>query len=99
MPFGLTNTPATFQHYMYTALVGLVDIVYVVYLDDILIYSHDEKDHKDYIRTVLDRLRKYNLFIKPSKCYLYIDTMEFLRFRILLGGVCMEEDRVATIRD
>jgi hypothetical protein len=39
MPFGLYNTLATFQAYINRALVGLVDIYYMVYLDDILIYS------------------------------------------------------------
>jgi len=39
MPFGLTNTPATFQAYINRALRGLVDNFYIVYLNDILIFS------------------------------------------------------------
>ena len=38
LPFGLTNTPVTFQLYIHKALRGLVDNTYIVYLDDILIY-------------------------------------------------------------
>ena len=39
MPFGLTNAPATFQAYINRALAGLVDIICIVYLNDILIFS------------------------------------------------------------
>jgi hypothetical protein len=44
MPFGLTNTPATFQAYMNRTLAGLLDNVCVVYLNDILIYTHSENE-------------------------------------------------------
>jgi hypothetical protein len=42
MPFGLANMPTTFQLYIYRALGGLVDRIYVVYLDNILIYLEDK---------------------------------------------------------
>ena len=42
MPFRLANAPITFQSYIYRALGGLVDCIYVVYLDDILIYLEDK---------------------------------------------------------
>jgi hypothetical protein len=45
MPFSLCNILATFQAYINRALVGLVDIYYVVYLDDILIYSDIRKQY------------------------------------------------------
>ena len=38
MPFGLANMPVIFQLYIYKALEGLVDYIYIIYLDDILIY-------------------------------------------------------------
>ena len=42
MPFGLANALVIFQLYIYRALGGLVDRIYVVYLDDILIYLEDK---------------------------------------------------------
>jgi hypothetical protein len=62
MPFGLTNTPVTFQAYINRALAGLVDIYYVVYLDDILVYSDTREQYVRDLRTVLERLRKFALY-------------------------------------
>ena len=68
MPFGLTNAPAQFQAYINHALVGLIDVTCIVYLDDILIYSNTEEDHIQHVGEVLQRLREAKLYIKLSKC-------------------------------
>ena len=41
MPFNLVNAPATFQIYINKILINLIDITYVVYLNDILIYNFE----------------------------------------------------------
>jgi hypothetical protein len=38
MPFRLSNIPAIFQAYINYILVSLINIIYIVYLDNILIY-------------------------------------------------------------
>jgi hypothetical protein len=53
MPFGLTNVLVTFQAYIYKALSYLINSICIMYLDDILIYSKIEKEHKTYIKIVL----------------------------------------------
>ena len=47
MPFGLTNTPATFQAYLDNCLRPYIDNFAVCYLDDILIYSNNEEEHEE----------------------------------------------------
>jgi len=42
MPFGLANAPIIFQLYIYRALGGLVNRIYIIYLDNILIYLEDK---------------------------------------------------------
>ena len=39
MPFGLSNTPANFQGYINKILPKKLDVFFIVYLDDILIYT------------------------------------------------------------
>ena len=56
MPFGLTNAPAIFQHMMNDIFREILDNFVVCYLDDILIYSKDIKQHEEHVRLVLDKL-------------------------------------------
>ena len=53
MPFGLTNAPASFQRFMNDIFSDLLDVNVTIYLDDILIYSDDPKEHKAHVREVL----------------------------------------------
>ena len=41
MSFNLVNASITFQAYINKVLINLINIIYVVYLDDILIYNVD----------------------------------------------------------
>ena len=99
MPFGLANAPATFQAYISQALVGLVDTVCVIYLDDILIYSADRKRHHDDVKAVLERLRAYKLYAGLKKCEFDKTEVSFLGFTINTAGIGMETSRVDTIAD
>ena len=55
MPFGLTNAPATFQGYINKILTEKFDVFVIVYLDDIFIYTKDErKSHVQVVYWVLD---------------------------------------------
>ena len=99
MPFGLANAPATFQAYINRALAGLVDIICVVYLDDILIYSAEEAEHWKHVKRVLERLRNFALYASLKKCQFNTTKVEFLGFVVSTDGVAMDQERVATVKD
>ena len=68
MPFGLCNTPVTFQCLMQNTL-GKLNFMYcVIYLDDAIIFSHTEEEHLEHLYVVFDRFWEFNLKLKPSKC-------------------------------
>ena len=56
MPFGLCNAPGTFQHYMNDTFRDFLDEFLVIYLDDMLIYSKNLKEHKIHVWRVLEVL-------------------------------------------
>ena len=97
MPFGLTNAPATFQSLMNDVFRDLLDKCVIVYLDDILIYSKNPKEHEANVREVLNRLRKYKLYAKGSKCSFNVTEVEYLGHIINEHGVKPNPKLVETI--
>jgi len=85
MPFGLKNAGMTFQRFMDRVMAGL-DFV-LVYLDDILVASHDRRSHAGHLRQVLERLRDNGLVLNRAKCKFFCSEVEFLGLRVTAGGV------------
>jgi hypothetical protein len=57
MSFSLMNAPAYFMYLMNNVFMDYLDKFVVLFIDDILIYSQNEKEHEEYLRKVLQRLR------------------------------------------
>jgi len=92
MPFGLTNAPATFQAYMNKALIGLVDIICVVFIDDILIFSENPDEHWLHVGMVLERLRKFGLCANRAKSVFNVKEVKFLRHILTIEGIKLDEN-------
>nr|GFA36361.1 retrovirus-related Pol polyprotein from transposon 17.6 [Tanacetum cinerariifolium] len=72
MPFGLTNTPAVLMDLMNQVCKPYLDKFMIVFIDDILIYSKDEKEHEEHLKAILELLKKEELYAKFSKCEFWI---------------------------
>ncbi|GJR77501.1 putative reverse transcriptase domain-containing protein [Tanacetum coccineum] len=53
MPFGLTNAPAVFMDLMNRVCKPYLDKFLIVFIDDILIYSRNKKEHEEHLKTIL----------------------------------------------
>ena len=87
MPFGLINALGFFQHLMTNVFQEFLDEFVLVYLDDILIFSKDEKDHKQHTRLVLQKLHKAELYVKLEKCVFHQSQVENLGYIISGEGL------------
>ena len=78
MPFGLCNMPVTFQQLMQNCL-GELNLIYcLIYLDDLIVFLQTAKEHLHQLHVVFDQLREYNLKLKPSKCSLFKEEINYL---------------------
>ena len=78
MSFALTNAPATFMRLMNSVFMEYLERFFVVYIDDILIYSQSEEEHADHLWLVLMKLREHRLYAKFSKCEFWLNKLIFL---------------------
>ncbi|KAA5583712.1 RNA-directed DNA polymerase, partial [Pseudomonas aeruginosa] len=67
MPMGLKNSPATFQRVMDNVLKGLQNVICLVYLDDIIVFSTSLQEHLVNLEKVFQRLRESNFKIQMDK--------------------------------
>ena len=97
MPFGLTNAGATFQRLVNVALHGLIDVICVVYLDDIIVFSSSPKEHTGHVRQILQRLVEHGLYVKAEKCDFSVTSTKFLGHIISPTGISMDPEKISAI--
>lgn len=62
----------------------------VCYLDDILVFSKNEKDYENHIRLVLQKLHSAGLYAKLKKCIFHQPPVKFLGYIISGEGLSMD---------
>ena len=87
------------MHLVQNVLHRYLDVFVVVFIDDILVYSRNTKEHAEHLRLIFERLRKYQLFAKASKCTLHVNEVEFLGQWITLEGAAPIEEKLHAVHD
>ena len=90
MLFGLTNAPVAFMDLMHRVFQPYLDQFVLVFMDDILIYSQLEWEHKYHLRIVLQLLRDHQLYAKFSKCKFWLTEVRFLEHVVSTSGVSVD---------
>jgi hypothetical protein len=98
MFFGLTNSPATFQTMMNDIFREEIAKGWVViYMDDILVFSKDKKQHQEQVKRILKKLRQHQLSLKAEKCYFEKEEIKFLGLLISEKGIQMDPHKVKAV--
>jgi hypothetical protein len=77
----------------------LLDSGVVVYLDDVLIYSRDVASHRVLLDKVFALLAKHKLYLKDSKCHLYLERVPYLGHVVSSRGVDVESGKIDAVKN
>ena len=99
MPFGLCNSPVTFQRLMDTILSGLTPKSCMVYIDDVLVIGKTFAEHLDHLREVFKCLCDAGLKLKLTKCQFGSSKVVYLGFVVSREGISPDPQKVAAVRE
>ncbi len=74
-----------------------IDEFVVVSIEDILIHSRTESEHKKHIELVLKELRENKIYAKLTKCFFMRNKVEYLGHIISENGIQMNQKKVEAV--
>ncbi|KAJ9538923.1 hypothetical protein OSB04_031656 [Centaurea solstitialis] len=96
IPFGLTNAPTAFMDLMNRVCKPYLDRFVIVFIDDILIYSKSQEEHKQNLQEVQQLLRKEKFYAKYCKCEFWIRDVQFLGHVVSAESIKVDPAKVET---
>nr|GFB83760.1 putative reverse transcriptase domain-containing protein [Tanacetum cinerariifolium] len=98
MPFGLTNAPAVSMDLLNRVCKSYLDKFVIVFIDDILIYSKNEKEHEEHLKAIIELLKIEELYAKFSKCEFWIPKVQFLGHVIDSQGIHVDPAKIRFVK-
>ncbi len=97
LSFKLINDSVSFQQYMNDVLWDFLNDFCQVYLDDILIYSKTQREYRQHVKMILDRLREADLQVDIRKCEFDVEETVFLKVIVSEQDLRMNSIKVKVI--
>ncbi len=97
IPFDFCNILNTFQNFVNDILHKFLNNFAIIYLDNILIYSKNKKEHIEHINKVLTVLKKAGFLIDILKYEFHIKETCYLSLIISTTGFKMDPEKVKII--
>jgi Reverse transcriptase (RNA-dependent DNA polymerase) len=95
--FGLSNVPITFQACINKILYLYLDVFYIAYIDDILVYSDDLTSYKQHVRLVIKALRDTSLQLDIKKYEFEITEITYLNMIVSTDSMRIDPAKIIVI--
>src|SRR6266513_2531706 len=94
MSFELTNISATFQELINHVLYDHLNEFVITYLNNILIYFKNEKNHEKHVKKVLRRFQEKKLYLKSKKCEFHKQQVKYLEHIVIMKELEMNSEKI-----
>ena len=98
LPFGLTRGPVSWQRFINDILWEYLNKFCIAYLDNILIYSSNLKEHREHMRLVLAKLCEFSIQADVDKCEFHVTKTKYLGLIISTEGIKIDPAKIKAIR-
>lgn len=97
MPMGVKNAAPTFQRMVNNVLLGLQGEICFIYVDDLILYANDLKDHNRKLQLIFERLENFKLKINPEKCAFLRTEINFLGHVVSNAGLFPDPRKIEAV--
>ena len=94
---GLTNAPAVFMGLMNNLFTNLLDRGIIVFLNDVLVYSHTRDEHIHLLHTVFGKLCEHQFYCKLKRCSFFHTSTTFLGFDVTPEGLKISNTKLKSL--
>lgn len=99
LPFGLSNSPASFQRLMDVVLGNAKYEFAMAYMDDVVVFSRTFEEHLEHLTIVLERMRNAGLTFNPGKVQLAEPKINLLGFVVDSGTLRPNEEKLRALTE
>ena len=94
---GLTYASSSFQRFINQVLSGTSSFCFA-YIDDLVIFSSDDRQHKQHLHEIATRLNLYGLTLNMAKCVIGVNELEVLGYNLSAEGITATDHKIKAIK-
>ena len=99
LPFGLCNSPATYQRFMEDVLGDLNYSICLAYLDDLIVFSNSFEEHLNRLHAIFSRISSAGLKFNPKKCNFFKSKINYVGHVVSSQGVQTDPQKIEKVKN
>ena len=72
---------------------------YLIYLDDVIVFSKTEEKHLPHLHVMFEHFQEHNLKLKPSKCECFHNEINYLDHHVSKQGIKPSRENIKAVAE
>lgn len=77
----------------------LINVIILIYLDDLIVFSKSRDDHFDHLEKIFQKFQQFEISLNPKKCVFGVPQSKLLGFIVSKEGIAIDPKRVRSIME